>query len=61
VIKQVSTPYGDVPVKVKLIDGRSVQAMPEYDVCARLADEHNVLLADVYTAALIAGNALLEK
>ncbi|HEX9018837.1 MAG TPA: nickel pincer cofactor biosynthesis protein LarC [Anaerolineaceae bacterium] len=58
-IKQVATPFGEVPVKVKLLDGRPIQAMPEYDVCARLAGEHNVPLAEVYTAALLAGNALL--
>ncbi len=59
--QQVTTPYGDVQVKIKLLDGRPIQAMPEYDVCARLASEHNVPLADVYTAALLAGKALLGK
>ena len=52
--KTVATPYGDVKVKVKLIDGRAVQAMPEYDDCARLAQEQGVPLAQVYTAALSA-------
>jgi uncharacterized protein (TIGR00299 family) protein len=50
----VSTPYGEVPVKVKLLDGQPVQAMPEYDACAKLADEKKVPLAEVYTAALLA-------
>lgn len=58
-MKTVTTAYGEVPVKVKLLDGRAVQAMPEYDVCARLAVEANVPVGDVYTAALLAGRALL--
>jgi uncharacterized protein (DUF111 family) len=54
----VTTPFGEVPVKVKLLDGQPVQAMPEYDACAKLADEQHVPFAEVYTAALLAGQAL---
>lgn len=60
-IKKVATPYGEVPVKLKLLDGRPVQAMPEYDACAQIASEQDVPLADVYGAALIAGSALLPR
>ncbi len=59
-MKRVQTPFGEVPVKVKLLDGQPIQAMPEYDVCARLANEKKVSLAEVYTAALLAGQALVE-
>ncbi len=59
--KTVSTPFGDVPVKIKLLDGRPIQAMPEYDACAALAEAKNVPLAEVYTAALLAGGALIQK
>lgn len=48
----VQTEYGEVTVKLKLLDGKVVQAAPEYDVCARLAAEHNVPLMQVYAAAL---------
>lgn len=58
--KTVSTAFGDVPVKIKLLDGRPIQAMPEYDACAQLANEKNVPLAEVYTAALLAGNVLIS-
>jgi hypothetical protein len=44
----VSTRYGDVKVKRKIIDGRTVQSMPEYDDCVRLANENKVSLAEVY-------------
>jgi pyridinium-3,5-bisthiocarboxylic acid mononucleotide nickel chelatase len=57
-IHTVTTSYGEIPVKVKLLDGQPIQAMPEYDACVKLADEKNVPLADVYTAALLAGQQL---
>ncbi len=59
-IRSVSTPFGEVPVKLKLLDGRPIQAMPEYDACAQIAAERNIPLAEVYTAALLAGNGLLS-
>jgi pyridinium-3,5-bisthiocarboxylic acid mononucleotide nickel chelatase len=55
--KTVQTPYGEVKIKVKLLDGRPVQAMPEYDDCARLASQQGVPLAEVYSAALAAGRS----
>lgn len=60
-IQTVTTPYGDVPVKLKLLDGQPIQAMPEYDACAKIASEKNIPLADVYTAALSAGSALIRS
>ncbi len=57
--RQVSTPFGEVPVKLKLLDGRAIQAMPEYDACARIAEEKQVPISEVYTAALLAGQGLL--
>ncbi len=59
--KKVSTPYGEVPVKLKRLDGRTIQAMPEYDACVQLAQQQDVSLAEVYTAALVAGNTLLNS
>ncbi|MGD0006068.1 MAG: nickel pincer cofactor biosynthesis protein LarC [Anaerolineaceae bacterium] len=49
--RSVQTEYGEVPLKLKILDGKVVQAAPEYEVCARLANEHNVPLAKVYAAA----------
>ncbi len=57
--RNVSTPFGEVPVKLKLLDGRAIQAMPEYDACAQIAEQKKVPLSEVYTAALLAGNGLL--
>jgi len=46
----VHTPFGDLNVKQKIINGQVVQSMPEYDECVRLANEHGVSLADIYIA-----------
>lgn len=60
-MRAVRTGYGEVPVKVKWLDGGIVQAAPEYDVCARLAAEKRVPLMQVYNAALAAAQALLSE
>lgn len=44
----VHTRYGDVYVKQKMMNGKVLQSMPEYDDCIRLAKENNVSLAEVY-------------
>lgn len=46
----VSTPYGQVRVKVCALDGRR-RAAPEYEDCARLARQHQVPILSVYAAA----------
>ena len=46
----VATSYGEVGVKFSCIDGRR-RAAPEYEDCARLAQEHQVPLLSVYEAA----------
>lgn len=58
--RTAATPFGEVPIKLKIIDGRPIQAMPEYDVCARLAEEHNVSVLVVYQAAQAAGNQMVS-
>ena len=56
----VETPFGPIPVKVKLLDGRKVQAQPEYDACLKAAETHNAQVGEVYAAALLAGRSVLE-
>jgi pyridinium-3,5-bisthiocarboxylic acid mononucleotide nickel chelatase len=53
----VLTPFGLVRVKLKLLGDRSIAA-PEYDDCARVAQEQGVPLADVYRAAQIAAERI---
>lgn len=49
----VTTPFGPVRVKQKLLGDRAIAA-PEYEDCAQLARERGVPLQDVYRAALLA-------
>jgi hypothetical protein len=53
--RAVQTPFGEVPIKLKILDGQAIAASPEYDACSRLASERGVPLADVYRAATLAG------
>src|SRR5205807_4186251 len=46
----VKTPYGEVTVKVGKLDGRVVQAAPEFESCNRLAAEAKVPLKQIYEA-----------
>lgn len=49
-IRSVATPYGEVGVKFSYLDGRR-RVAPEYEDCARLAQQHQVPLLSVYEAA----------
>jgi len=60
-IREVQTPFGIIPLKVKLLDGKRVLAQPEYEVCLQVAQNHNVPVMDVLQAALQAGQALLDQ
>jgi pyridinium-3,5-bisthiocarboxylic acid mononucleotide nickel chelatase len=57
-IAMVSTIYGEIPVKLKIVEGEIISATPEYDVCSQLALQHQTPLATVFNAALEAGRAL---
>jgi uncharacterized protein (TIGR00299 family) protein len=58
--KTVETPDGSIPVKVKLLDGRRVQAQPEYEDCLKAAEAYHTTVGEVYAAALLAGRAILD-
>jgi hypothetical protein len=45
------TPYGKVAVKLGRLDGRVIQAAPEFESCKALAEESDVPLKQVYDAA----------
>ena len=49
--RQVHTRYGVIPVKCGVLDGRIVQAAPEYEACKRLALEQGVPVRLVYAEA----------
>jgi len=62
----VSTPYGTVPVKfgyARRPDGTReyLNLAPEYEACARRAEEGGASLKDIYQAALSAARDKLPK
>ncbi len=48
----VPTPHGSVTVKVGRLDGKVLQAAPEFEPCKKLAAQAGVPLKEVYEAAL---------
>ena len=49
--RKVETRYGSLTVKVKVLNGKIIQSVPEYDECVRLANENKVSLAEIYRSA----------
>jgi hypothetical protein len=52
-ILPVETPLGTVRMKVARLDGRVLNAAPEYEDCRRIAAEHGVPLKQVLADALV--------
>jgi uncharacterized protein (TIGR00299 family) protein len=50
-LRSVATAYGEVIVKLGLLDGRIIQAAPEFESCKRLAAQTNIPLKLIYEAA----------
>jgi len=48
----VTTPYGEVTVKIGKLDGRVSQAAPEFESCKAVAARANVPLKQIYEAAI---------
>ncbi len=59
--RTVATPWGEVPVKIKLLEGQPVDATPEYEVCLALANQSGVPCKWVIDAAQAAGRALIPR
>ena len=51
---QVSTPWGEVGVKVGLLDGEAVNVAPEYEDCRRVAEAAGRPVKEVWQEALAA-------
>ncbi|MCA9859421.1 MAG: nickel pincer cofactor biosynthesis protein LarC [Thermomicrobiales bacterium] len=49
--ESVATRFGDITLKLKIVDGRVLSAMPEYDDCARLARESDAPFAEIWDEA----------
>lgn len=49
--REIETRCGVIPVKCGMLDGRIVQAAPEYDACKQLAEEHDIPVRLIYAKA----------
>ncbi len=57
--QKVSTPFGEVAVKVAWWDGEVLKVSPEYDSCARIAAQAKVAVREVFEAAQASARAEL--
>ena len=48
----MQTPWGEVRVKEGLMNGKVVNALPEFEDCKKLAEEKGIPLKDIEAAAL---------
>ncbi|MGV3773642.1 MAG: nickel pincer cofactor biosynthesis protein LarC [Verrucomicrobiales bacterium] len=51
-IIKVSTPYGEVEVKIGSLDGRITQQAPEFESCRKVAEKAGVPIKDIYRLAI---------
>ncbi len=58
-LQNVETSFGTVTIKIGKLDGRTVQAAPEYEACKKVAAEKGAPLKDVFEAARRAAGTLL--
>ena len=49
---KVQTPYGEVAIKLGKLDGKIIQAAPEFESCRQAAESWRVPLKQVYEVAL---------
>jgi hypothetical protein len=49
---KVKTPYGEVTLKIGRLNGKVVQAAPEFESCKKLAEQKKVPLRQIYNAAI---------
>jgi uncharacterized protein (TIGR00299 family) protein len=50
-IRTVETAFGDIDVKLGLLNGKIVQVSPEFESCRKAATIHRVALKEIYAAA----------
>jgi hypothetical protein len=54
--QMVTTPFGDVSVKIGKLDGKVLQAAPEFESCRKLSEKQQLPLKQIYDAAMTAWN-----
>jgi uncharacterized protein (TIGR00299 family) protein len=59
-IQTIETRYGQVPIKLKILNGNIIQANPEFDICVRLADQAGVPVTQIIREASIMSQVFFE-
>lgn len=59
-MRSLETRWGTLPVKVKRLDGKIIQATPEFDDCLRVAQAHQLPVADVFREVQAAAAQWIE-
>jgi uncharacterized protein (TIGR00299 family) protein len=60
-IRNISTQYGEIPMKFKILNGNIIQITPEFDACERLADSLGVPLQQLLQEAGSASRNLKDQ
>jgi uncharacterized protein (TIGR00299 family) protein len=60
-IRIIETCYGQVPVKLKILDGDIIQVTPEFDDCVRLAEQAGIPVAQVLQEAVAVSREFLNQ
>jgi pyridinium-3,5-bisthiocarboxylic acid mononucleotide nickel chelatase len=53
-IRKVKTQYGEIEMKIGLLNGKVVQASPEFESCKIAADANKMAIKTIYESALLA-------
>jgi len=59
-MRLIETCYGQIPVKLKILDGEIIQAAPEFDACVLLAEQAGVPVVRVLQEAAAIGLEFLK-
>ena len=49
--RKIRTAYGDLTMKLKILNGKVIHSVPEYDECVRQANQNSVSLTEIYQSA----------
>jgi hypothetical protein len=53
-MRSVTTPYGEIPVKVAFLQEKVMNIQPEYEDCVKVAQQYQVPLKAVQESAIVA-------
>ena len=60
-VRRMQTPYGEVAIKLKILEGKVIQAHPEYEDCARIAEDLHLPVAQIYAEVEALALSLIDR